>query len=134
MCSSDLDLIFDLEQMLPAPRIEGKVTGIRVEQNTIVQMFSDGSNPKDKTFPKFPGNYIALRGNSIQADKLTMRDCDIVVFDMEPADPLDFFLDHYKEQVAAGYTKMTNSFQVRTYMKDFGKLAQGKKPAAAAKN
>jgi hypothetical protein len=129
------DLIFDLEQMLPAPRIEGKVTNVRVEQNTIVQTFSNESNAKDtKTPAKFPGNYIALRGNSIQADKFTMQDCDIVVFDMDPADPLDFFLDHYKEQVAAGNVKMTGSFQVRAYIKDFGKLGQSKKPAAAAKN
>ena len=33
------DLTFDLEQMLPAPHIEGKVTKVRVEPNTIVQTF-----------------------------------------------------------------------------------------------
>jgi len=50
---------------------------------------------------------------------------------MDPADPLDFFLDRYKEQLAAGYTKISTGFQVREYIKDFGKLNQGKKPAAA---
>jgi hypothetical protein len=129
------DLIFDLEQMLPAPRIEGRVTNVRVEANTIVQNFSDGSNAKDaKILPKFQGNYMVLRGNSIQVGKLTMQDCDIVVFDMDPADPLDFFLDRYREQLAAGYTKISTGFQVREYVKDFGKLAQSKKPAPAAKN
>jgi hypothetical protein len=128
------DLIFDLEQMLPAPRIEGKVTKVRVEANTIVQTFSDGSNAKNATSPKFQGNYMALRGNSIQVGKLTMQDCDIVVFDMDPADPLDFFLDRYREQLAAGYTKISTSFQVREYVKDFGKLTQSKKAAAPAKN
>jgi hypothetical protein len=129
------DLIFDLEQMLPAPRIEGRVTNVRVESNTIVQTFSDGSNAKDaKALPKFQGNYMALRGNSIQVGKLTMQDCDIVVFDMDPADPLDFFLDRYREQLAAGYTKISTSFQVREYIKDFGKLSQSKKPAAPAAN
>ncbi len=127
------DLIFDLEQMLPAPRIEGKVTNVRVEQNTIVQTFSDGSNAKDaKALPKYQGNYMALRGNSIQVGKLTMQDTDIVVFDMDPADPPDFFLDRYREQLAAGYTKISTSFQVREWVKDFGKLAQSKKAASAA--
>jgi len=123
------DLMFDLEQMLPAPRIEGKVTKVRVEPNTIVQTFANGKDVKG--LPKFPGNYMALQGNSIQVGKLTMQDCDIVVFDMDPADPLDFFLDRYKEQLAAGYTKISTGFQVREYIKDFGKLNQGKKPAAA---
>jgi hypothetical protein len=127
------DLIFDLEQMLPAPRIDGRVTKVRVEQNTIVQTFSDGSNAKDATtLPKYSGNYMALRGNSIQVGKLTMQDTDIVVFDMDPADPLDFFLDRYKEQLAAGYTKITTRFQVREWVKDFGKLGQSKKAASAA--
>lgn len=132
------DLIFDLEQMLPAPRIEGRVTKVRVEPNTIVQTFSNGSNAKDtKVLPKFRGNYLAMQGNSIQVGKLTMQECDIVVLDMDPDDPLDFFLDRYREQLAAGYTKVSTSFQVRAYIKDFGKLTQSKKAAgstAPAKN
>jgi hypothetical protein len=123
------DLIFDLEQMLPAPRIEGKVTKVRVESNTIVQTFS--SDSKDaKPLPKISGNFMAVQGNSVQYGKVTMRDCDIIVLDMDPADPLDFFLDRFKEQLAAGYTKISPNFQVRTYVKDYGKLPS--KPAATA--
>ncbi len=121
------DLIFDLEQMLPAPRIEGRVTKVRVESNTIVQTFS--SDSKDvKPLPKIAGNFMTLQGNSVQYGRLTMRDCDIVVLDMNPADPLDFFLDRFKEQIAAGYTKISPNFQLRTYIKDYGKLPS--KPAA----
>jgi hypothetical protein len=127
IASDGNDLILDLEQMLPAPRIEGRVTKVRVEQNTIVQTFSNGSDRK--TPAKFPGNYIVLQGNNLRTGKLTMQNCDIVVLDTDPADPLDLFLDHYKEQVAAGYTKVTTGFQLRVYMKDFGKLAQSKKAA-----
>jgi hypothetical protein len=123
------DLMFDLEQMLPAPRIEGKVTNVRVEPNTIVQTFSNGKEAR--ALPKYPGNYMALQGGSIQVGKLRMQDTDIVVFDMDPADPLDFFLDRYKEQLAAGYTKISTSFQIREYIKDFGKLDLSKKRAAA---
>ena len=35
------DLIFDLEQMLPTPQIEGKVTKVRVEPNTIVYTIAE---------------------------------------------------------------------------------------------
>ena len=136
--SDDNDLIFDLEQLLPAPHFDGKVTKVRVEPNTIVQTFAaDAKNPQGSALmPKIAGNYITFQGNKIQFSKLTMENCDIVVMDMNPSDPLDVFLDHYKEQVAAGYTKATANFQLRVYLKDYGKLAAGKDavaPPAAAK-
>lgn len=130
--SQENDLIFDLEKMLPPPHIEGRVTKVRVEPTTIVQTFaSDAKAPADaKPIPKYAGNYMAFRGNRVQVENVTMEDCDIVVLDMNPADAMDFFLDHYKEQVAAGYTKISTSFQVRVYIKDYGKL-RASAPAAA---
>ena len=126
------DLIFDLEQMLPAPHIEGKVTHVRVEPNTIVQTFA--ADPKNannaKPMPKFPGNYMVFQENKVRFGKLTMFDCDIALLDLNPADPLDFYLDRYKEQLAGGYTKISTNFQVRAYLKDFGKLGASKTPAA----
>src|SRR5580704_17590437 len=120
--------MFDLEQILPAPRIEGKVTKVRVEPDMIVETIAgDAKNANDaKPMPKYPGNYIAFRGGRVELWKVAFAECDIVVLDLDPADPLDFFLDHYKEQVAAGYTKVSEGFQVRTYLKDYGKLAQSK--------
>lgn len=125
------DLTFDLEQMLPAPHIEGKVTKVRVEPNTIVQTFaSDAKSASDaKPMAKYAGNYVAVQGNRVRAGKVTMEDCDVVLLDMTPADPLDFFLDHYKEQMAVGYLKASVNQQVRAYIKDYGKLAPGKNPA-----
>lgn len=129
------DLIFDVEQILPAPRIEGKVTKVRVEPNTIIQTFAaDPKAPADtKPLPKLQGNYMALQSNKVRFGKLTMDDSDIILYDMNPADPLDFFLDHYKEQLAAGYTKISTSFQVRAYIKDYEKLAQPKAAPPSAK-
>ena len=132
--AAENDLIFDLEQMLPAPHIEGKVTKVRVEPNTIVQTFiGDPKNSNDaKAMPKFPGNYMALQGNKVQFGKLMMEDCDVVLLDMNPADPLDLFLDRFKEQLAAGYTKISTSFQVRAYIQDYDKLAPSKNAASPA--
>jgi hypothetical protein len=126
------DLIFDLEQILPAPHIEGKVTKVRVEPNTIVQTIaSDSKSTSDgKPMPKYAGNYLAVQGKRVQAGKVTLEDCDVVLLDMTPADPLDFYLDHYKEQMAAGYLKASANQQVRSYIKDYGKLAQDKGAAA----
>jgi len=51
------------------------------------------------------------------------------VLDLDPADPLDWFQEHYKEQLVAGYSKITPSFGLRAYVKDFAKLSRGGKPA-----
>jgi hypothetical protein len=133
------DLIFDLERMLPAPQIEGKVTKVRVEPNTIVYtIVSDPSSGRDekaddrKPMPQLRGNYMAFRGNRMEVGKFAMEDCDIVMMDMDASDPLDFFLDRYKEQLAAGYLKIATSSQVRAYIKDYGKLTVSKSAAAAA--
>jgi hypothetical protein len=131
------DLIFDLELMLPAPHIEGKVTKVRVEPTKITETFVSDSKiePNAKGQPKISGNYIAFMGNRGEFGKVTMQDCDVVLLDMDPGDPLDFFLDRYREQLAAGYTKISTSFQVRVYVKDFSKLPFSKPPATAkAKN
>jgi hypothetical protein len=114
------DLILNLEQMLPAPHIEGRVTAIRVESNSIIQTFGSADVQPGLRSPK--GNYMAYQGNRVRFGRLTMDDADIMVSDLNPSDPLDFFLDHYREQVAAGYTKITPSFQLRVYIKDFDKL------------
>ena len=121
------DLILDLEQILPPPHIEGKVTAIRIEGDSIVQTFG-GSDTKPVEKPQ-NANYMSYKGNRLRFGKLTMTDADIVLYDMDPNDPLDFYLDHYKEQIAAGYTKITTSFQLRVYLKDFDKLGKPKPSA-----
>jgi hypothetical protein len=60
-----------------------------------------------------------------------MDDTDMVLIDMDPKDPFDFFLDHYKEQLVAGYTKETPAFGLRVYMRDFNKLRSGGPRAAS---
>ena len=32
------------------------------------------------------------------------------MIDMDPRDPFDFYLDHYQEQLVAGYTKSTPDY------------------------
>lgn len=116
------DLILDLSEILPAPHIRGKVTAIRFEGNTLVQTFGT-PDAKTRYLLRFK-NYMSYQGNELRFGKLTMSDTDMVLIDMDPGDPFDFFLDHYREQVAAGYTKITPNFGLRVFVKDFNKLHQ----------
>lgn len=114
------DLILDPAEILPPPHISGKVTAVRLENGNIVQVFGD---PQKHRWEKVPAqNYMAYRGNRLQFGKLVMHDTDMVLIDPDPRDPFDFYLDRYKDQLSAGYTKITPAFGLRVYMVDFNKL------------
>jgi hypothetical protein len=118
------DLILDLEQILPPPHIEGKVVSVRMEGDKIIQVFG-GSDAKPVKNIR-TGNYMAYKGNRIRFNKLVMNDADLILIDMDPGDPLDFYLEHYKEQLSAGYTKTTLDSGLRVFIKDFNKLHPAK--------
>jgi hypothetical protein len=118
--SEENDLILDPEQILPPPHVKGRVTAIRIQGNQIVQIF--GNKPQAESAPAFTGNYMAYRGAQLRFGKLTMSDTDMILIDMDPRDTFDFYLDHYRDQLVAGYTKITPEFGLRVFMRDFNKL------------
>jgi hypothetical protein len=69
---------------------------------------------------------MAYRGSDLRFGKLTMNDADLILIDMDPRDPFDFYLDHYTEQLVAGYTKTTPDFGLRVYVRDYNKLPHKK--------
>lgn len=126
------DLILDPEQALPPPHISGRVTQVRLEGNSIVQVFG---SPATYKWIRVPAqNYMAYSGNRLKFGKLTMENTDMVLIDPDPRDPFDFYLDHYKDQLVAGYTKTTPAFGLRVFMVDYNKLkgAGAKKTRATA--
>jgi hypothetical protein len=114
------DLLLDPEQILPPPRIEGKVTAVHIQGNEIVQIF--GAPQTSNFSAKQSGNYMAFRHSDMRFGKLTMHDADLIMIDMDPRDPFDFYLDHYQDQLVAGYTKSTPEYGLRVYTRDYNKL------------
>ncbi len=114
------DLILDPALLLPPPRITGRVTEVQVQGDHILQVF--GTKPSAGAPSPHSGNYMAYRGAQLRFGKLTMSDTDLVLIDMDPQDPFNFFLEHYKEQLVAGYTKTTPDFGLRVFMRDFNKV------------
>jgi hypothetical protein len=122
------DLILDPQEILPPPHIQGKVHEVHLQGSSIVQIFGTG---KATQVPELAGqNYMSYRGNRLQFGKLTMRDTDMDLIDMDAKDPFDFYLDHYQEQLSAGFTKITPKFGLRVYMRDFNKLPRPAKPTS----
>jgi hypothetical protein len=54
------------------------------------------------------------------------------LIDMDPQGPLDFFLEHYKEQLVAGYTETTPDFELCVFMRDFIKVQNQPSPRRVA--
>jgi hypothetical protein len=111
------DLLMDLGDLLPPPHIRGKVASVRLGNNAIITIFGDGGKRGEEK-----GNYMRFEGNRVRFGKLTMQSTDLTVLDLDPADPLDWDQDHYAKQLEAGYSKVTETFGLRAYVKDFGKL------------
>jgi hypothetical protein len=89
----------------------------------IVQEYGTQSAP----LVKISGNYMAYRGAPIRFGKLIMTDTDLILIDLDPRDPFDFYLARYRNQLAAGYTKTTLSFGLRCYFRDYNKLTPNQK-------
>jgi hypothetical protein len=119
------DLILTPAELFPAPHIRGRLTSITIRGGEIVQKY--GGAPQSSI--KLAGNYMAYRGARLRFGKLTMSDTDLSLIDMDPQDPLDFFLDHYWDQLAVGYSKITHSFGLRSYCRDYNKLTTVQKTA-----
>jgi hypothetical protein len=111
------DLILTPAELFPPPHVLGRLSAVGLRGNEIVQTY--GGVP---TKPSMPGNYMAYRGAELRFGKLTMSDTDLILIDMDPQDPFDFYLEHYKEQLSAGYTKNTLSSGLRSYFRDYNKL------------
>jgi hypothetical protein len=118
------DLILTPSELFPPPHIQGRLTSIKVRGNEIVQVYGTSSAPS----LKLAGNFMAYQGARLRFGKLTMSDTDLTLLDLDPQDPFDFYLDHYQEQLVAGYTKITPSFGLRTYFRDYNKLARKQNP------
>jgi hypothetical protein len=126
------DLILDVDKLLPPPKIQGTVTALRIQGDSIVLTFGKVDSKSEKSV--VAGNYMSYEGNILRFGKLTMNDADMILIDMDSRDPFDFYLDKYKEQLTAGYSKTTPKFGLRVYMKDFNKLnrpTSNKKSASA---
>jgi hypothetical protein len=119
------DLILDPEKILPPPQLQGRLTSLKIENGKIHLTFGP-ENGKATPAPIAEScgarNYLHFKGGSVRFGKLTMSDTDLELMDTTPADPFDFAIDHYNEQLVAGYSKMTQPGGLCVHMPDYNKL------------
>jgi len=117
------DLILMPSELFPPPHLYGKLTSVAIRGNDIVLQYGKPETPEFK----IPGNYMAYRGAQLRFGKLTMTDTDLTLLDLDPQDPFDFYLEHYQDQLVAGYTKSTHAFGLKSYFRDYNKLTPTQK-------
>jgi hypothetical protein len=123
---ADNDFLLAPAGLLPPPRIEGRVTAVRIDGKSIEQTFGGSTRPgrSRDLHPSDPSapNYMYYRGKVLRFGKLTMMDADLQIVDADPDDPFDFDLAHLNEQLVAGESHNQPDFGLVTIMPDYGDM------------
>jgi hypothetical protein len=120
------DVIIPVSLLGPPPRMEGNLTGIHIEGDKLVEIFGDGvANLRQPPTPAVA--YIYFVGGVMQFGKLTMRDVDLQLLDLNPQNLFQFSLEHYYEQLEAGYSKSLPNKGLVTFVEDYSKLGRNRK-------
>ena len=131
MVTDKNDVLMDLGLLLPPPHIKGKVSAVLIGDNSIVTIFGDEAKPGSANDPV---SYMSFKGNPVRLGKLTMENTDLTVLNLDSDEPIDWSQDHYREQLVAGYSKITPNFGLRAYARNFAKLKHRQGAPVQAKN
>ncbi|MFL5404028.1 MAG: hypothetical protein ACJ8BF_14590 [Gemmatimonadales bacterium] len=118
------DFFLSPPELLPPPLVKGQVGAVEVNDSEIVQVFTPPPGSKVRSLPvpdPKATNYMYYRGNLLRFGKLTMHNTDLLIVDAVPEDPFDFFLDQYKAQLVAGYSRTRPDEGLTVVMQDYSK-------------
>jgi hypothetical protein len=115
------DLILYPDKLLPAPKISGRVSAVRIEGSALFLTFGAGQPEHEPG----RGNYMRFRGGTLRFGKLTMAETDLRIYDADPKDPFDFYLSDYHKQLVAGFAKILPNQGLRVSMPDYGDVQRG---------
>lgn len=123
----DNDLILDPEHMTPPPKIRGKVTAVQIVGDEVILVFGGSKILSEAEIARLAnsrsgGNYLYYRGGMVRFGKLTMTNADLKIVDANPKDAFDFSIDHYNQQLVAGYSKITPRYGLVAHIPDYYKI------------
>lgn len=125
------DLILDPQRILPPPEMRGHVIAVRMMEDAMVLTFGIPGQPAQH--PRAANvcgerNFLSFRGGPIRFGKLEMDQSDMELFNIGTATTFDFSLDGYKDQLVAGYSKVTQRGGLCVHMPEYFAV---KRPTAA---
>jgi hypothetical protein len=116
------DLILDPQKILPPPELRGHVIAVRVFDGGMAMTFGTPGQPAQH--PRATAvcgrrNFLSFRGGPIRFGKLQMDESDMELSDTGTAPSFDFSLDGYKDQLVAGYSKVTQRGGLCVHMPEY---------------
>ena len=116
------DLLLSPLEVLPPPRIEGRIVAVKVGPDGLEQVFAPSRGDVrsgDLAIPDSTArNYMLYRGGTLHFGKLFMTDAELFVVDLNEQTPFDFDNDHYQRQLIAGHSRTLPSLGLEVYMPD----------------
>jgi hypothetical protein len=114
------DLLLDPLVLLPPPRIQGRITAVRVDGDQLVQTFGNPADSAALTASMDPQvtNFMLYRGGVLHFTKLWMEDAEMLVVDADPRTPFDFDNPNYRKQLVAGRSRTLPDMGLEVWMPD----------------
>ncbi len=123
------DTLIEPLKILPPPSIEGRLVGVSIAGDELLQDFDDGHHATPLALPVPAANFMYFRNGTLRMGKLFMVSADMEVIDLNPRDPFDFDIDEYNKQLVAGRDQNRDNYGLTIYMRDYHEL--GKRPLLA---
>jgi hypothetical protein len=123
------DIFLNPTSILPPPSIEGRIVAIKVAGDQVVQTFAPigAAAPALLVVPDTSApNYMFYKGGTLRFGKLLMLDAEMLIVDIDQADPFRFSLDKYNAQLIAGYSITLPDLGLEVHMRDLDKLGKSK--------
>jgi len=111
------DLILDASVALPPPRMNGRVTAVRVEDDGLALTFGEA---RDTTRRR--SNHLWFHGGTIRIGRMTQTDADLRIVDQDPGDSFDFFSGQMNRQLAAGYAELQTDGGLTMHVPDYADI------------
>jgi hypothetical protein len=117
------DLLLDPVKVLPPPSVDLHLADVRVEGDELMQIFDAGLHLAPLELPKpEEKNVMYFRGGTLRMGKLLMLEADMEVIDTDTSDPFSFFIDHYNDELVAGYEYNRPNYGLTVFMRDANDL------------
>jgi len=114
------DFLMSPDRMLPLPKFAGRLTGVRVEADRLVELFGPPPNTTAPVPPARPGfSFLSFRGGTMRFGRLTMTDTDLEIVGEAPDRALEFSVPHHRDQLVAGYAKSTRNGGLVMHVPDY---------------
>lgn len=112
------DIILYADKLLPSPAVSGFVSGVKVEAGKLVLTFDDQVRRDVPPLPEpWAQNWILMHGGNVLINNDLIMDANMQMIDLNPKDPMHYYMPLYREQLEAGFTVATRTATI-AYLPD----------------